>query len=400
MSALLLVLTCIGGIRNRQTPVPALSDGDFGQTRGSAPTPGNTDGDGNNLRASIGTRKEPDSMNQQTRIALIGTGGWARQHARILSSRPDVDFCAVVGRDAGRTAARAAEYGTRPYTDIAAMLDAEKPDLVCVCLPNQHHFEPTLTVIEAGYPLLVEKPLVFETAQAETLLEAAQSRNLFFAINFNHRYAKPVQKAKEAISAGELGEIVFASWRFGGEGSSDHPHANLIETQCHAFDQLEYLCGPIASVMAEMTGMTGKGFSTLALSLRFVNGAVGSLVGSYDSSYAYPDTHRLEVNGTTARIVVEDTVRAYHFQRVGDETAQVWQAGYFNDVDREFHRTFDRYFDALLTAFRAGDPPPIPARAGHRALELAYAAIESYETGRRVAVRNPGPGSAFRRPND
>lgn len=329
-------------------------------------------------------------MSDQLKIALIGTGGWAREHARILSLRSDVHFCAVVGRNTERTAQRAAEYGTRPYTSIETMLSDQHPDLVCVCLPNQHHFEPTLQVIEAGYPLLAEKPLVFEMEQADALLAAARQRNLFFAINFNHRYAKPIVLAKAAIEAGHLGDIIFAVWRFGGEGYSDHPHANLIETQCHAFDQLEYLCGPVASVMAEMTDKTGKGFSTLVLSLKFKNGAVGSLVGSYDSSYAYEDTHRLEINGTEGRLVVEDTVRRYSFQRTGDETAQVWQAGYFNDLAREFHRTFDRHLDVILEAFLAGQQPPIHAEAGRRALQLAYAAIESYETGRRVAVEeNP-----------
>lgn len=325
-------------------------------------------------------------MIDKLKIALVGTGDWARQHCRILSLRPDVDFCGIQGRNPERTAARAAEYGTRPYTSLTAMLDEQRPDLVCVCLPNQHHFEPTMQVIEAGYPLLVEKPLVFEMAQADALLEAAQARDLFFAINFNHRYAKPLQLAKAAIECGDLGEIVFATWRFGGEGNSDHPHANLIETQCHAFDQLEFLCGPIVSVMAEMTNQTGKGFSTLALSLRFQNGAVGSLLGSYDSSYAYRDTQRIEVNGTQGRVLIEDTVRRFQFQSTGDETAQVWESGYFNDRDREFHRTFDLHMDAILAAFRAGDVPPIHAKWGKRALQLANAAIESYETGRRVAV--------------
>ncbi len=329
------------------------------------------------------------------KIALIGTGGWARQHARILSSRLDVDFCAVVGRDKERSAARAAEYGTRPYTSVETMLSEQRPDFVCVCLPNQHHFELTLQVVEAGYPLLVEKPLVFELEQADALIEAARQRDLFFAINFNHRYAKPLLLAKEAIQAQKLGEVVFAAWRFGGEGSSDHPHANLIETQCHAFDQLESLCGPISSVMAEMTDKTGKGFSTLVLSLKFASGAVGSLVGTYDSSYAYPDTHRLEINGTEGRIVVDDTVRRFSFQRAGHETAEVWQAGYFNDFDREFHRTFDHHMDAILEAFRAGAEPPIHARAGRRALRLALAAIESYETGRRVLINGDlGQGEA------
>ncbi len=51
---------------------------------------------------------------------------------------------------------------------------------------------------------------------------------------------------------------------------------------------LEHLCGPIATVSAEMTDKTGRGFSSMAISLRFADGAVGSVLGSYDSSYAYP----------------------------------------------------------------------------------------------------------------
>ena len=327
-------------------------------------------------------------MNDKLKIALIGTGGWARQHARILQGRPDVDLCGIMGRNAERTAQRAAEYNTLPYTSIQTMLDEQQPDFVCVCLPNQHHFQPTMQVIEAGFPLLVEKPLVFELEQADALIEAAAQRDLFFAINFNHRYAKPLQLAKAAIEDDKLGEIIFSTWRFGGEGFAEHPHANLIETQCHAFDQIEWLCGPITSIMAEMTDKTGKGFSTLVLSLKFASGAVGSLVGSYDSSYAYRDTQRIEINGSKGRVLIEDTVRRFQFQSAGNETAEEWQAGYFNDVDREFHRTFDRHMDEILQALRAGRQPPIHAKWGRHILQLSYAAIESYESGRRVQINS------------
>lgn len=323
----------------------------------------------------------------KVKIALVGAGGWGMQHARIFAQRDDVEFCAIAGRTRERTEARAAQFGVRAYTDIGEMLTREKPDLVSLCLPNMGHFAPTLEVIEAGVPLLVEKPLVFDLAEADTLLDEAQKRNLFFAVNFNHRYAKPVQKAKAAIDDGRLGEIVFASWRFGGEGNcAHHPHANLIETQCHGFDMLEFLCGPIASVAAQMTDKTGEGFGTLVLALQFASGAVGSLIGSYDSSYAYPNTHFVEIVGAAGRVTVEDTVRRFTFQKSGDETGEVWSAGYFNDRDREFHRTFDAYFDALLAAFKNGQPPPVPAQAGRRALQLAWAAVESFETGRRVTL--------------
>lgn len=322
------------------------------------------------------------------KIALIGTGVWGREHARIFSARPDVDFVAVCGRTADKTEARAAEYGARAYTDIGHMLDRERPDLVSICLGNQDHFAPTLQVIRAGVPLLVEKPFVFDPDEANTLVREAEDRRLFFAINFNHHYAQPVAMARRDVVAGRLGDPTFATWRFGGAGGTSHPFNNLIETQCHGFDMLEFLCGPIDRVSAEMTDKTAAGFyRTLSIALRFANGAVGSLVGSYDTSYAYPDTHRVEVSGTKGRLLVEDTVRRYTFSRHDSETAEVWQAGYFNDVDRSFYQTFDKHVDALLAAFKAGRPPPVPAAAGRRALELAVASIESFKTGKRVEVR-------------
>jgi predicted dehydrogenase len=326
-------------------------------------------------------------MSERLRVAVVGTGGWGEEHARIFSRRPDTELVGVVGRDPERTAARALAYGTRPFTDIEEMLAAARPEFVTVCLPNEQHFEPTLRLITEGVPLLVEKPLVFELSQADELIAEADQRGLFFAINFNHRYAEAVQRAKRAIDDGLIGEPVFATWRFGGEANhGTSRHANLIETQCHGFDMLEHLVAPVVSFAAQMTNMTYGDWSTLALALQFEGGAVGTMLGSYDSSYAYPDSQLIEVNGTEGRVVIHDTVRRLSIHRVGDETASVWQAGYFRDEARDFHGTFDRHVDALLEAFRAGDPPPVPAQAGRRALQLAHAAIESHQTGRRVAV--------------
>src|SRR5258708_20727188 len=321
------------------------------------------------------------------KVCLVGAGGGGRQHAPVFSQRSDVTLCAVAGRRPEKTKGRADDFGIRAYTDVPEMLAKEKPDFVSLSLPNLEHFDATMQVIQAGCPLLVEKPFVFDLKEADQLLAEAEKRKLFFAINFNHRYAKALRLAQEAISEGRLGEIIHAVWRFGGEANiSPHPHANLIETQCHGFDQVEYLCGPIVSVMAEMTELTGGGYRTVILALRFANGAVGSLIGTYDSSYAYPDTHRVEINGTEGRLVIEDTVRRFSLQRTGNEIAEVWRSGYFNDFDREFHRTFDMHLDAVMEAFKSGDQPPIHARAGRRALQLAWAAVESFQSGKRVTL--------------
>lgn len=336
-------------------------------------------------RHAPGVVPPTEDSGPRVRVAVVGTGDWwGRQHAELFAGRPDTTLVAVVGRDPDRTAARAAAYGAMPYVDLDTMLERHRPDLVSVCLPNEAHFEPTLRLIRAGVPLLLEKPLVFSLAEADVLVEEAAGR--FVGINFNHRYARPVRLAAAALARGDLGRLTFATWRFGGEtGTSRHPHANLIETQCHGLDLLEHLCGPVESVMAQAFDGGGV-YSTLAVALRFANGAVGSLVGSYDSSYAYTDTHRVELNGTTGRILIQDTVRRYTFQRAGDETAEVWQAGYFNDTDRGFHATFDRHVDDLLAALRQGREPPVPIAAGRRALLLAGAVIRSFESGARVSV--------------
>lgn len=320
------------------------------------------------------------------RVAVVGAGGWGEQHARVFADRTDTELCAVVGRDPARTAARALAYRSRPYTDLDAMLDAEQPDLVTVSLPNEEHFEPTLHLIRRGVPLLVEKPLVFRLDEADTLLAEAAERDLFFAIDLNHRYAEPVLRLRAAMAAGELGEVVFVTWRFGGEANrGTSPHANLIETQVHGLDLIEHLCGPVTSVMAQMTDRTWPGtFTTLAVAIELTGGAVGTVLGSYDSSYAYPGTHRMEVNGTAGRAVIDDTVRRLTISRAGDEESRVWEAGYFNDEARSFHSTFDRHVDAVLAALRAGEEPPVHARAGHRALALADAIIRSARDGVRV----------------
>ncbi len=145
-------------------------------------------------------------MTDQVRVAVVGTGEWwGREHARLFSRRADTELVAVVGRTREKTEQRAAEFGTEPYLDLHQMLEEKAPDLVSLCLPNEGHFETTMKTIEAGFPLLVEKPLVFDLDEADRLLAEAQERSLFFAINFNHRYAVPVRRARD----------VDREWRIG-----------------------------------------------------------------------------------------------------------------------------------------------------------------------------------------
>ncbi|HEU5078987.1 MAG TPA: Gfo/Idh/MocA family oxidoreductase [Opitutaceae bacterium] len=321
----------------------------------------------------------------KVRVALVGSGYWGRHHARVFHEHPQAELCALVGAtDRGKPLAE--RLGARHYRDLQAMLGAEKPDLVTVCLPFQRQAEMTLRVLRAGYAVLTEKPLAATSAEARELLREAETRRLFFGINFNHRYAHPFQLARQAIDRGDLGETVCGVWRFGGAWDPQHPHGTLIESLCHGFDMLEHLIGPVSSVMCEMTDKTGAGFRSAALSLAFANGAVASVLGTYDSSFEYPYSHYFELNGTEGRVFIRDTQKHFLLTRKGSEISKTWEAGLFNDAARQFTRMMDAHLDAVIAAFIAGAPPPIPAQCGLRALLVAEAAIASHAEGQRMPV--------------
>lgn len=329
-------------------------------------------------------------MRDKLRVAIVGAGGWGFQHARAFSEREDVELAAIFGRSIERTKKRADYFHVPYYTDVKEMIRKEKPDFVSVCLPAQHTFETTMAVIEEGVPLLVEKPLAYKLEEAEQLVQKAEEKNLFFAIDFEQRYSIPCLKAKEAIMEGKLGTPVFAHWRFGhGWGSQfiDHPHTNLIEAQCHGINMLESLVSPMESVMAEMTENGGrKSFSTFTMAIRFKNGAVGSFLATLDANEHNPLSQMIEIGGTDGRILIEDNVKKYTFQKTDSDMVEVWSAGFFEDDKRCFQKSVDRYIDDMLNAFKAGKEPPVHAREGLRALKIANAAIASYQQGKRILI--------------
>ena len=178
---------------------------------------------------------------------------------------------------------------------------------------------------------------------------------------------------------------MFATWRFGGEANhGTSRHANLIETQCHGFDMLEHLVGPIASVMAQATDKTYGDWSTWPS--RSSSRTARSARCSAATTRRTPTRTRSESRSTAPRaaLVIHDTVRELTISRGRRRVESRWRAGYFDDEARYFAGTFDRHVEAVLAALRAGEEPPVHARAGRRALALAHAVIASHESGTRV----------------
>ena len=321
------------------------------------------------------------------KVGVIGTGRWAIQQIEVFKKNKYTKICAIAGRNDQKVKEIADKYNINGYFDISNMYKFEALDLVSICINGMYNYEYTLYAIKQGVPLLIEKPISFFLEEANQIVVEIEKENLFASINFMHRFGKPVQNAYNAIKKNKLGDIVFFIWKMEHEGScNEHEFRNIIESQCHGIDLIEYLCGEIDSVMAEMTDITKKGYTTLSVTFKLKNGSIGSYIGSYDSIDTYRPSQFMEISGTKAKITIKDFVRAYTFQNMGSEEIIQWEPSLKNLKDFQYTIGFDKHITEICRALILQNGPPINVRSGLRALHIAYKIIESFKTGKRVLV--------------
>ncbi|TWU54460.1 Glucose--fructose oxidoreductase precursor [Rubripirellula tenax] len=160
-------------------------------------------------------------LNRKLRMALVG-GGAGSFIGRVHSIAACLDNRAVLTAGAlssnpERSKASAADYGiadSRAYGSYEAMLDAESKlpederiDFVSIATPNHLHFEVARAAVEAGFNVVCDKPMTFDLAQAESLLETVKNSDVVFAVTHNYTGYPLVRQAREMILGGELGEI-------------------------------------------------------------------------------------------------------------------------------------------------------------------------------------------------
>ena len=103
-------------------------------------------------------------MSNRLRLAVIGVGALGRHHARILSSFPDVTLSGVVDSRQQQGERIAAEFGTQWFSSMAPLMSAV--DGVIVAVPTVYHHEVAGPLLDAGIPVLIEKPLAMNLDQS------------------------------------------------------------------------------------------------------------------------------------------------------------------------------------------------------------------------------------------
>lgn len=147
-------------------------------------------------------------MADEVRLLLLGTGGIARQHLDEFGLVPGCAFVACADALPGRAQAYAAAHGIgHAFSSLAEALEWGRFDAAVNATPDGAHKDTTLQLLAAGKDVFCEKPLAPNHADAAQMTEAAEKAGLVNMVNLTYRNAPPLQKARELVLAGALGEL-------------------------------------------------------------------------------------------------------------------------------------------------------------------------------------------------
>lgn len=209
-------------------------------------------------------------------VGVIGVGALGRHHARHLATFHGVELVGVHDLDLERAAAVASETGTRAFADLDELLHRVRA--VTIAVPTSAHAAVGLRALEAGVPVLMEKPLAASLEEADRLVAAAAARGLQLQVGHIERFNRAIRAAGD-----HLGDIrYFESSRLAPFQPRGTDVAVVLDLMIHDLDLLLHLTGG-----AEVTDVRASGVAVMTSHLdiatarvEFANGAVATVTSS------------------------------------------------------------------------------------------------------------------------
>ena len=339
---------------------------------------------------------------RKIRLALVGCGRISANHFNAIEKHSHVvemvDVC-----DENVLALEQAKARTKAtsHTSLGEMLKSTTADLVILCTPSGLHPEQAILVAQSGRHVMTEKPMATRWRDGLTMVKACDDANVrLFVVKQNRRNAT-LQLIKRAIEQGRFGKIysvavnVFwsrpqeyydsAKWR----GTWEFDGGALMNQASHYIDLLDWLIGPVESVMA-YTATLARNIEVEdsgVVALRWRNGAMGTV---NVTMLTFPKNMEgsITILGErgTARIggVAVNEIETWEFADIRAEDAEIANANYPINSVYGFGHAF--YYDNVIKTLRGEAEPETDGREGLKTLELLIAMYLSARDGKRVAL--------------
>lgn len=313
------------------------------------------------------------------RAAVFGLGSMGANHARVLNALHGVELVGVM--DTASDAVNRATSGrtARGYTDVAAMLAAERPDLVVVAVPTSLHHEVTLQALEAGAHVLVEKPIAATRAEGEEMIAAAQARNLLLTVGHIERYNPAVRELKRRLGEGELGRIFqVRATRLGPFPARIRDVGVVVDLAPHDLDVMRYL---LESEPIRLYAETEQRIHTdhedlLTGIVKFASGAVGLL----EINWLTPTKVRtVSVTGERGMYLADYLTQDLVFYANPESGSVAEGEIIWRHIKRQEPLVVE--LGEFVAAIRDGRPSPVDPHDALVALLLARAMVDAAERG-------------------
>jgi len=141
------------------------------------------------------------------KVAQIGTGGWGKNHARILNQFGVLSAVCDINKERGKEFGE--KYSVNHYNTIDSLLDSQDFDAAFVCTPTSTHFEITKQLIQKKMSVFVEKPMTYHSEEGEQLLELASKNNVLLTCGYIERFNPAVNSVKKYIDSKKFGELIM-----------------------------------------------------------------------------------------------------------------------------------------------------------------------------------------------
>ena len=332
-------------------------------------------------------------------------------HAPLIASTTGLTVSAVVTGNPERQAEAGQAYpDSKVVSDPTEVFEnASEHDFVVVAAPNDAHVDLTRRALDAGLPVVVDKPLAPTVAEARSLVEQAERLGVLLTVFMNRRWDSDQLTLRRLLDERKLGDVLryesrFERWRpalserkpWREVSSPEAGGGVLLDLGSHLVDQALVLFGPVARVYAEVESRRGGADDDVFLALEHRAGARSHLWASLLAAAPGP---RLRVLGDRAAYVVtevdgqEDALRS-GARPGGDEGWGVEPPDQWGRLVTEERSEpiasewgdWPRFYIELERALREGSQAPVDPWDAVKGLEVLDAARRSAATAAVVAV--------------
>ncbi len=348
------------------------------------------------------------SETRKLRFGVIGCGTAAVPVSAAIAASQTAEL--VVVQDANPAMAQdlSEKLGVRRVDTVEQVLGDLEVEAVYIAVPHHVLAELAGQALSADKHVLVEKPMAIRLADADALIALADDRRRTLDVFFQMRGIDPYARARALVQAGAIGDIIGVRvqtlidkrldyWQVGYAGRSSQPWRArkdqagggvVLMNTSHALDGVQHITGlDVVNVTADLATLVAdvEVEDTAAATLRFSNGAVGSLfAGAHIVGAEHAE--RIELYGTRGQIQLPDpygegSPAVYLREPWGDLTAARWHT-----LPRTPTDVYTKAVETFATSVHSGRPNTAGARNARQTLATVLAIYQSAAERRTIQV--------------